>query len=323
MTLLFLGLYSGYVQAQNDQLEKVRVGLPSIGYPEFLALIHLAQEQGFFTDVGLDISFQFVPSGVEALKELHNGNVDIASAAEFPFVSQNLKGSDMKILASVAELDILEVIAREDRGILKPADLKGKRMTMKFGTQGNFLLDRFLLSYGISLRELELIEIQRSEERMRLLVEGTVDAVIHYGAEARQIKEALGDNWVSWSLHRRPSFWQLIIGRAQFLQQHPKLVERFLRALQEAEVFYLSNPISAIDLLTKHTDLDKQLLESFLSKTEYKLSLEKTLLIALEDEARWLIENQYSDAKEVPNFLEFIYFNALEAVKPDGVDIVH
>ncbi len=39
-------------------------------------------------------------------------------------------------------------------------------------------------------------------------------------------------------------------------------------------------------------------------KIEYKLSLEKELLIAMEDEARWHIEKQYTDTKEVPNYLD-------------------
>lgn len=56
---------------------------------------------------------------------------------------------------------------------------------------------------------------------------------------------------------------------------------------------------------------------------EYKLSLEKTLLIAMEDEARWHIEKQYTDIKKVPNYLDKIYFDALESVNPGAVNIIH
>ena len=43
----------------------------------------------------------------------------------------------------------------------------------------------------------------------------------------------------------------------------------------------------------------------------------------MEDEARWHIENEYTDAKEVPNYLDQIYFDALESVNPDAVNIIH
>jgi NitT/TauT family transport system substrate-binding protein len=56
---------------------------------------------------------------------------------------------------------------------------------------------------------------------------------------------------------------------------------------------------------------------------EYKLTLEQALLIAMEDEARWHIENQYTETKEVPNYLDQIYFDALESVNPDAVGITH
>ena len=126
--LVFFCIGHGDAQERTASLEKVRVTLSSADYPLFTALIHLAREQGFFTEAGLDVDVHFVPVGVEALQELQKGNCDIASAAEFPFVRQVLQGSDMKILVSVAEIDIVELIARQDRGISTPSDIQGKKV---------------------------------------------------------------------------------------------------------------------------------------------------------------------------------------------------
>ena len=60
-----------------------------------------------------------------------------------------------------------------------------------------------------------------------------------------------------------------------------------------------------------------------LPNIDYKLSLDKTLLIAMEDEARWHIENDYTEAKEVPNYFDQIYFRAPESVNPDAISITH
>jgi NitT/TauT family transport system substrate-binding protein len=50
--------------------------------------------------------------------------------------------------------------------------------------------------------------------------------------------------------------------------------------------------------------------------------LEFSLVIAMNDEAHWIIHNDLSVEKEVPNFLDSIYLDGLEAVKPNAVNIV-
>ena len=54
----------------------------------------------------------------------------------------------------------------------------------------------------------------------------------------------------------------------------------------------------------------------------FELSLDQSLLISLEDEARWAIKNNLTDKKEIPNFFNFIYTQALEEVKPEAVTII-
>jgi len=42
----------------------------------------------------------------------------------------------------------------------------------------------------------------------------------------------------------------------------------------------------------------------------------------MEDEARWMIINNLTTEKQVPDFLDYIYMNGLEAVNPNAVDII-
>jgi hypothetical protein len=50
--------------------------------------------------------------------------------------------------------------------------------------------------------------------------------------------------------------------------------------------------------------------------------LDQTILVSLEDEARWAMKERLTDKKEVPNYLDFIYVDALEQVKPETVTII-
>ncbi len=58
------------------------------------------------------------------------------------------------------------------------------------------------------------------------------------------------------------------------------------------------------------------------SNFKHSVALDQELLISMEDKARWVIENKLTDAKKVPNYLNFIYFDALEAVKPERISII-
>jgi NitT/TauT family transport system substrate-binding protein len=44
--------------------------------------------------------------------------------------------------------------------------------------------------------------------------------------------------------------------------------------------------------------------------------------VATEDEARWMITNNLTRDKQVPDFLNYIYVDGLNAVKPEAVNII-
>ncbi len=63
--------------------------------------------------------------------------------------------------------------------------------------------------------------------------------------------------------------------------------------------------------------------ESKIQNLKYRvLMLDQTILMSLEDEARWAMREGLTDKKEIPNYLDFIYVDALEQVKPETVTII-
>ena len=55
---------------------------------------------------------------------------------------------------------------------------------------------------------------------------------------------------------------------------------------------------------------------------QFSLSLDQSLITAMEDEARWMIKNYLTTEKKVPDFLNYIYADGLKAVKPEAVNII-
>jgi NitT/TauT family transport system substrate-binding protein len=290
-------------EGPTGSVEKMTLGVSAPDYPVFFAFILLAKEQGYFKEQGLDMTYKFYPHGVGSLIALQKGEVELATAAEFPFVRQSLEGSHMRIIASIAQVDVLQLFARKDSGISQPADLKGKRVALIMGSQLEFCLDRFLVEKSI--------------------LDHTADAVVYREPMLSRLKAKFGDNWISWSVQNKQNVFWIIAGKDKYVSRHSQAIERFLRAIRKAEMFYLSDARKALDIIISKGNLDQELYERMQPTIEYKLTLEQALLIAMEDEARWHIENQYTETKEVPNYLDQIYFDALESVNPDAVGITH
>lgn len=55
---------------------------------------------------------------------------------------------------------------------------------------------------------------------------------------------------------------------------------------------------------------------------QFSLSLDQSLITAMEDEARWMIKNNLTSEKQVPDFMNYVYVDGLKAVKPEAVNII-
>jgi len=63
-------------------------------------------------------------------------------------------------------------------------------------------------------------------------------------------------------------------------------------------------------------------MDSILPEQEFTIILPQALIVAMEDQARWRIKNKLTEATQVLNYLDYIYFDALEEVKPEAVTII-
>ena len=54
---------------------------------------------------------------------------------------------------------------------------------------------------------------------------------------------------------------------------------------------------------------------------QFSLSLDQSLLMAMNDEGRWMIKNNLTTEKTLPYFRDYIYTKGLEEVKPEAVNI--
>ena len=107
-----------------------------------------------------------------------------------------------------------------------------------------------------------------------------------------------------------------------WITQNSDLVNRFLKSLVEAQNFVIQNPTSAKAVLQTRFNYTAAYLAQDWPNHQFSLSLDDSLILALEEEARWAISNNLVSGKTVPNFVNYIYINGLESVDSGSVDII-
>jgi NitT/TauT family transport system substrate-binding protein len=113
--------------------------------------IQLAKGKGYFAEAGLEVGFAVGRGGVDVAKQVGAGNALIGGiVADGPImVRQN--GVPIKIVAVFGGKGFMQLVVREDSGIEKPADLKGKTITvMSYQDTTFYALLGLLASVGLT-----------------------------------------------------------------------------------------------------------------------------------------------------------------------------
>ena len=88
-------------------------------------------------------------------------------------------------------------------------------------------------------------------------------------------------------------------------------------------ILHWLNDEQARKIIALELGYDASYMDSVWKKHKFVVTLSQALLFSMENGARWRIENRLTDKTKVPNYLEYIYFDGLQAVKPDAVTIIH
>ena len=303
-------------QRSAATLQKITVAYT---YQPQSTLAHVAVAKGYFAEEGLEVQSLMHTFGKASLQSLLDHKADFAAVAETPFMFNVLKGEKIYLIANIeASGKNNAIVARKDAGISVAGDLKGKRIGFTPGTTSDFFLDSMLTVIGLTRQSIQPVPL-KPEEMQAAIVEKRVDAVCTWNYPLTQIKRQLGPNGV---LFYDPIIYTETFNFAaqqDFVQKNPETVRRFLRALIKAENFVAQHPEEAQAIMSSATKTDLDLIREVWNAFNYRVVLDKKLLITLEDETRWAMKNKLTDQTVMPEYQNYIHLDSLRAVKPDAI----
>lgn len=320
LLILAYGWWQQQSHSSSMPRDTLRIALPTTPHA---ALLRLAADQGYFSGEGLDVHLVPASHGKAAIELLSQGQADLASAAEVPFVISVMNGGPFGIVASVASaMNEMAVVARRDHAIARPHDLAGKRVGVTSGTSGEYFLWAFMIRNKMPPDAVTLVNLLPGAMASSL-ADGTVDAVSAWQPMVVNAQRAVDRVQVTFTSSEAYRVTHVVVGHNDFLRTHPRLLEKLMRALLKAERFNREHPQQALNSVAQWLGLESSTLSPLWNQLELQVDLRQSHLVTLEDEAIWAMARGHAGPGPVPDFLPNLHLDALMAVKAERVTVVH
>ena len=282
------------------------------------ALIAVAEEKGYFKDAGLEVSLALHPSGRDSLEAVCRGEAQVATVACVAFAAKALEDHTIRILASLGATWGSQVVARRDRNIRVPSDLRGKRIGYSSNTVSDYFLYAFLMAENIPPKEVTEVDLPPGRQA-DAVVGGEVDAVSAFEHNAFDAKRRMEGNAVSWNSQNNLAYQWLLVAREDVLRT-PEPLKRLLKALIRAEEFTRDNEEEAKRIVVRKWGFDPAFLEESWQRTRLNVSMSQSVVTNLQNFTLWRMRGK-ERAGTPPDVLNYLHTGILDAVAPGSVSI--
>lgn len=301
-------------RAEAQDSTKMRLGLlPILDVLPF----YVADEAGYFADVGIDVELIPVSSALERDQLLIAGEIDgmlndLISTGIF-----NQDEARIQIVAisrrSYIDAPQFRILAAPGSDITSAEDLKGVEIGISENSVIHYIAQRILENEGLSADDLAFRPEPNIPVRYQLLMEGVLQAVclpdplaqaaIEGGAILIADDSALADEEFSQSV---------LSFRIEYIEDHPDAVQAFLEVWMRAAEDINADPDAYRDLWLENTAVPDSVRDTYVLPPfpTYRITQE----LAWDDTVEWLLAEDIIDS--APDFAATVNTTFMEAIAP-------
>lgn len=137
--------------------EKVTYLFPAPDFLPAFAPFQLAKGKGYFTDAGLDVTFQVGKGGADVATQVAVGNADLGGGIGDTPIIVRANGLPIRGVALLGGRGLTQLAWRKDSGITGPEDFKGKSIgVLAFQDTTYYNLLGVLASVGLSRDDVDI-----------------------------------------------------------------------------------------------------------------------------------------------------------------------
>ena len=283
----------------------------------------IARAHQFFLPRELVVTVKDYHTSKQCLDALAKGEIDLATTSETPLVLSAFERDDLRVIASIGSSENeAKILARVDRGIRVPGDLRGKHVGILEDSPFDFFLHLFLLKQGLTMSDVN-VSLYPPDSLLDALDRGAVDAVSYKEPFISAEKIRLGDRVIVFAEPGFLRITQSVVGLEQYLEDHPVVVHKMLVALLDSETFIREKPDASIAIVARSLGADSLTIASMWPEFTFHVCLDQSLLIGMQDQAHWILEREEKGRDRIPDLFRLIAMKGLLAAKPERVSVIH
>lgn len=262
-TVVIISAVAAGVSQQDEEKNQIRiVFFANISH----AVPIIGLENGNFAEEldNVHVKEVIVDSGPQAIEALLANSADIAYVGPTPFINGYVKSGNGLRIISGATTNGASLVVQEDSQIRSASDLAGKKIAApSIGNTQDVSLRYYLSENGLKPAEKGgniIIYNTANPEIFTLFAKKEIDAAWVPEPTATILVEQLGGRVLFhekdiWPNKQFPSV--LLVARADFVERHPDLIDKWLKAHKETIQWINENPektqTTFIEFYKKHT----------------------------------------------------------------------
>jgi len=242
-SLFGTGILTAPARAQS--LEKLTYLFPAPPILPAFGPIRLAQGKGYFKEAGFEVEFAVGRGGVDVAKQVGAGNAPLGGiVADGPIMVRG-NGVPVKIVCVFGGKGFMQLVVREDSGIEKPADLKGKTITvMSYQDTTFYALLGLMASAGLTQNDVNVQQVgpvgvwQFVAEGKSQGMAGVPDWIPPVMAAGVKVKIIPTEDFF-------PHMAQAIAASDQIIKEKPEMIRKFVHAALRGMKDIMDDPVKS------------------------------------------------------------------------------
>lgn len=260
---------------------------PSIAFlPTYIARANGWIEEAV-KDMDVTVTWTDFEAGPPMNESFAANQQDIGLLGDVPAVSAVSAGQDIVWISAESGGEHYAILVLNDSDINTPADLKGKKIGVTIGSQGQNLMEKVLSSANVSVSDIEMINISQGDAQA-VLVNKEVDAVSVWEPNITRLVQTGQMRIIADGEDVGCNGENVIVARQEFVQQNPDLVKIYLEQYYRGVKALEEDPSGCCELVAEYFGIEPELIESTLYKYTYGMKFEQDDIDAMRDTASFL-----------------------------------
>ncbi|MDX1452561.1 MAG: ABC transporter substrate-binding protein [Oleiphilaceae bacterium] len=282
------------------------------------SLVLYANEHQLYAGEQANVQVKMYQSGKAATDALLDGQVDIATAAEFVVAKQAFRHDNLRVIAAIARGTPNYLLVNNQRIGNYPEQLYQRRFGVVVGSASEFYLAQHLERLGYDIRKDVSIVDQKPKDLVQAYLNEEIDALALWNPHIFRLKEAMPDKSQQFPLNNTQDMFFVLVTTEEWLAKNGEQVDKLLKALLKAEQA-LQGPDLA-SWLTERFELSKAYIAFNERHQKFGLSLNNALIRAIETEKEWLQQTLFTNLG-MPDCAQLIQDEHMRRIAPGKVNI--